>query len=324
MRKLEKIWMNGRLVDWDDAKVHVLSHVLHYGSSVFEGIRCYETEKGSAVLFLKEHLRRLYDSAKIYRTEIPFTQLELREAILETIRANGVSSCYIRPLVFRGEGALGVNPLKSNVDVAIAVWEWGSYLGDNAWEEGVDVCVSSWRRLAPNTIPTSAKAGGNYLNSQLIKMEALADGYAEGIALDINGYVAEGSGENIFLVRDGIIYTPLTAQSILPGITRRAVIELAREQGIEVKETLISRESLYVADEVFMTGTAAEITPIRSIDRYKIGTGERGEITKLLQARYYDIIKRGNDTRGWLTFVEPALATEASSALSKLPTHHRL
>lgn len=311
MRKLEKIWLNGRLVDWDDAKVHVLSHVLHYGSSVFEGIRCYDTEKGSAVLFLKEHLRRLYDSAKIYRTEIPFTQLELREAILETIRANGVSACYVRPLVFRGEGALGVNPLKSSVDVAIAVWEWGSYLGDNAWEEGVDVCVSSWRRLAPNTIPAGAKAGGNYLNSQLIKMEALVDGYAEGIALDINGYVAEGSGENIFLVRDGVIYTPLTAQSILPGITRHAVIELAREQGIEVRETLITRESLYVADEVFMTGTAAEITPIRSIDRYKIGTGERGEITKLLQEQYYDVIKRGNDPRGWLTFVEPALSAES-------------
>ncbi|MFN3385499.1 MAG: branched-chain amino acid transaminase [Candidatus Thermochlorobacter sp.] len=310
MQKQEKIWMNGRLVNWDEAKIHILSHVIHYGSSMFEGIRCYETDKGSAVLFLKEHVRRLYDSAKIYRTEIPFTQLELREAILETIRANHLASCYIRPLVFRGEGALGVNPLKSSVDVAIVVWEWGNYLGDDAWEKGVDVCVASWRRIAPNTIPAGAKAGGNYLNSQLIKMEALADGYAEGIALDMNGYVAEGSGENLFLVRDGVIYTPMTAQSILPGITRRAVIELAKEQGLEVKETLISRESLYIADEVFMTGTAAEITPVRSIDRYKIGTGERGEITKLLQDKYYDVIKHGNDPRGWLTFVEPVSLSE--------------
>ncbi len=310
MQKLAKIWMNGCLVDWDDAKIHILSHVIHYGSSMFEGIRCYNTDKGPAILFLKEHVRRLYDSAKIYRTDIPFTQLELREAILETVRANRLTSCYIRPLVFRGEGALGVNPLKSQVDVAIAVWEWGNYLGDSAWENGVDVCVASWRRIAPNTIPSGAKAGGNYLNSQLIKMEALADGYAEGIALDMNGYVAEGSGENIFLVRDGVIYTPMTAQSILPGITRRAVIELAKEQGIEVKETLISRESLYIADEVFMTGTAAEITPVRSIDRYKIGTGERGDITKLLQSKYYDIIKHGNNSRGWLTFVDPAPVSE--------------
>jgi branched-chain amino acid aminotransferase len=298
-----KIWMNGRLIKWEDAKIHVLSHVVHYGSSVFEGVRCYRTEKGSAILFLKEHMRRLYDSAKIHRMEIPFTQLELREAVLETVMASGLEACYIRPIVFRGEGALGVNPLKSRVDVAIAVWEWGSYLGEEAIEKGVDMRIASWRRIAPNTIPSSAKAGGNYLNSSLIKMEAVLDGYSEGIALDMNGYVAEGSGENIFLVRDEIIYTPMTAQSLLPGITRGAVIKLAKSLGYEVRETLISRESLYIADEVFATGTAAEITPVRSIDKYKIGTGERGEVTKALQDAYFDIIRNGNDKHGWLTFL---------------------
>ncbi len=317
MRKLEKIWMNGRLIDWDDAKIHILSHVIHYGSSMFEGIRCYETKRGSAVLFLKEHIRRLYDSAKIYRAEIPFTQLELRDAVIQTIQANHLASCYIRPLVFRGEGALGVNPLKSNVDVAIAVWEWGSYLGEGSLEAGVDVRVSSWRRIAPNTIPAGAKAGGNYLNSQLIKMEALSDGYVEGIALDMNGYVAEGSGENIFVVRDGIIYTPMSAQSLLPGITRAAVIRLAHALGYEVKETLLSRESLYIADEVFMTGTAAELTPVRSIDKYKIGTGERGDITKALQDAYFDVIRNGNDRFGWLTFVDPISVLQPLEELSE-------
>lgn len=298
-----KIWMNGRLTKWEDAKIHVLSHVVHYGSSVFEGVRCYRTKKGSAILFLKEHVRRLYDSAKIHRMEIPFTQLELREAIVETVVASGLEACYIRPIAFRGEGALGVNPLKSKVEVAIAVWEWGSYLGDDAIEKGVEMRVASWRRIAPNTIPASAKAGGNYLNSSLIKMEAVLDGYAEGIALDMNGLVAEGSGENVFLVRDGVIYTPMTAQSLLPGITRNAVIALAKSLGYEVRETLINRESLYLADEVFVTGTAAEITPARAIDHYKIGTGERGEITKALQDAFYDIVKNGNDKFGWLTFL---------------------
>ncbi len=317
MRKLEKIWMNGRLVNWDDAKIHILSHVIHYGSSMFEGIRCYETKRGSAVLFLKEHIRRLYDSAKIYRAEIPFTQLELRDAVIKTIQANHLASCYIRPLVFRGEGALGVNPLKSDVDVAVAVWEWGSYLGEGSLEAGVDVRVSSWRRIAPNTIPAGAKAGGNYLNSQLIKMEALSDGYVEGIALDMNGYVAEGSGENIFVIRDGIIYTPMSAQSLLPGITRAAVIRLANALGYEVKETLLSRESLYIADEVFMTGTAAELTPVRSIDKYKIGTGERGDITKALQDAYFDVIRDGNDRFGWLTFIEPVGVFQALEEFSE-------
>jgi branched-chain amino acid aminotransferase len=300
----KKIWMNGKLIPFEDAKIHILSHVIHYGSSVFEGIRCYETKKGSAVLFLKEHVRRLYDSAKIHRMEIPFTHLEIREAMLETIAASGLKACYIRPLVFRGEGALGVNPLKSKVNVAVAVWEWGSYLGEGALEKGVDMRVSSWRRIAPNTIPAGAKAGGNYLNSSLIKMEAVLDEYAEGIALDVNGYVSEGSGENVFLVRDNIIYTPMSAQSILSGITRGAIITLAKKLGYEVRETLISRESLYIADEVFCTGTAAEITPVRSIDQYKVGSGERGEITAKLQAAYFDVVRNGNDPFGWLTFLE--------------------
>lgn len=295
--------MNGRLIKWEDAKIHILSHVVHYGSSVFEGIRCYHTQKGSAVLFLREHVRRLYDSAKIYRMEISFTQMDICKAILETVAASGLQACYIRPLAFRGEGALGVNPLTSKVEVVIAVWEWGNYLGEEALEKGVDMRIASWRRIAPNTIPSSAKAGGNYLNSSLIKMEAVLDGYSEGIALDMNGYVSEGSGENIFVVRDEVIYTPMAAQSLLPGITRGAVIKLAKSLGYEVRETLISRESLYIADEVFATGTAAEITPVRSIDNYKIGTGERGSVTKALQEAYFDIIRNGNDKYGWLTFL---------------------
>ncbi|NTV68345.1 MAG: branched-chain amino acid transaminase, partial [Chlorobaculum sp.] len=220
MIKSEKIWMNGELIDWNDAKIHIMSHVIHYGSSTFEGIRCYETPKGSAILFLDEHIRRLRDSSKIYRIEIPYSETELKEACIATIRANGHKACYIRPLVYRGPGALGVNPHLAAIEVAIATWEWGSYLGEDVLENGVDVRVSSWNRLAPNTMPSLAKAGGNYLNSQLIKMEALMDGYAEGLTLDVNGYVAEGSGENIFVVRDKVLYTPMAAQSILPGFTR--------------------------------------------------------------------------------------------------------
>ncbi|NTV45723.1 MAG: branched-chain amino acid transaminase [Chlorobiales bacterium] len=304
MRKPDKVWMNGQLVAWEDAKIHILSHVVHYGSSMFEGIRCYDTEKGSAVLFLKEHMRRLYDSAKIYRVEIPYSLQELCDATLEVIEANQHTACYIRPIVYRGEGAFGVNPFGSKVDVAIATWEWGSYLGEDVIEKGVDVCVSSWNRPAPNTMPTAAKAGGNYLNSQLIKMEAVLDGYAEGIALDYNGYVSEGSGENLFVIRDGVIYTPMNGQSILPGITRGAVIHIAKQLGIPVIETMINREVLYIADEVFMTGTAAEITPVRSIDKYTIGTGKPGEITRKLHERYFDVVKKGNDPFGWLSFVK--------------------
>jgi len=303
MSTSEKIWMNGELLDWQNAKIHILSHVVHYGSSTFEGIRCYDTEKGSAILFLDEHVKRLYQSSKIYRIEIPYSEQELKEAIIATIKANGHKACYIRPLVIRGQGALGVNPSMAAIEVAIATWEWGSYLGEEVLETGVDVRVASWARLAPNTMPTWAKAGGNYLNSQLIKMEALMDNYAEGIGLDVNGYVAEGSGENIFVIRDGIIYTPMTGQSILPGISRNAVITLARKFGYQVQETLIPREALYIADEVFMTGTAAEITPVRSIDKYPVGDEKRGPITEKLQSAYLDVVRTGNDPENWLTFI---------------------
>ncbi|TLU88356.1 MAG: branched-chain amino acid transaminase [Chlorobium sp.] len=303
MNKSAKIWMNGELVDWNDAKIHVLSHAVHYGSTTFEGIRCYETMKGSALLFLDDHIRRLRDSSKIYRIEIPFSEKELKDAVISTIHANSHKSCYVRPIVYRGLGAFGVNPHRASIEVAIATWEWGSYLGEDVLETGVDVRVSSWYRPAPNTMPSWAKAGGNYLNSQLIKMEALADDYAEGIALDINGYVAEGSGENIFVIRDGIIYTPMTAQSILPGITRNAVIHIARELGYQIQETLIPREALYVADEVFLTGTAAEITPVRSIDKYPVGNEKRGPITEALQHNYLKIVKTGDDPYNWLTFI---------------------
>ena len=303
MNKSEKNWMNGELVDWNDAKIHILSHVIHYGSSTFEGIRCYETAKGPAVLFLDEHIKRLYDSSKIYRIEIPYSTQELKEAVLDTIMANKHNSCYIRPLVYRGQGALGVNPHLAAIEVAIATWEWGSYLGEDVLETGVDVRVSSWNRLAPNTLPTWAKAGGNYLNSQLIKMEAIMDNYAEGIGLDVNGYVSEGSGENIFIVRDGLIYTPMSGQSVLAGLTRQAVIHIAKELGYEVHETMIPREALYIADEVFLTGTAAEITPVRSIDKYPIGNEIRGPVTETLQSHYLKIIQTGEDPYNWLTFI---------------------
>lgn len=303
MIKSEKIWMNGELIDWNDAKIHIMSHVIHYGSSTFEGIRCYETPKGSAILFLDEHIRRLKDSSKIYRIEIPYSETELKDACIATIKANGHKTCYIRPLVYRGPGALGVNPHLAAIEVAIATWEWGTYLGEDVLETGVDVRVSSWNRLAPNTMPSMAKAGGNYLNSQLIKMEALMDGYAEGLTLDVNGYVAEGSGENIFVIRDKVIYTPMAAQSILPGFTRGAVMHIAKELGYEVRETLISREALYIADEIFLTGTAAEITPVRSVDKYPIGEEKRGPITEAIQHEYLKIVHTGEDPYNWLTFI---------------------
>ncbi|HUF07867.1 MAG TPA: branched-chain amino acid transaminase [Rhodothermales bacterium] len=298
-----QIWFNGRLIPFEEASVHVLSHVLHYGSSVFEGIRCYETEQGSGIFRLHEHMRRLYDSGKIYRMDVPYTQEELENAILETIQESGLRSCYIRPVIFRGQGSLGVNPLKSSVEVFIAVWEWGSYLGPDALENGVEVQVSSWRRMAPNTFPAMAKAGGNYLNAGLVKMDAVLNGFSEGIMLSVDGYVAEGSGENLFLVRDGRIYTAPTALSILPGITRDSIITIARDRGYEVVERSIPREALIIADELFFTGTAAEITPIRSVDHYTIGSGSRGPITKELQDAFFDVVKAGNDPYGWLTEV---------------------
>ncbi len=295
--------MNGKLVKWDDAKIHILSHVVHYGSGWFEGIRCYNTKKGSAIFRLEAHIRRLYDSAKIYRSDIPYDKADLEKAIIETIHANNLKACYIRPLVYRGYGEVGVNPTGCPVDVAIAVWEWGAYLGDAALENGIDVCVASWQRSAPNTFATMAKSSGNYLNSQLIKLEAIAGGYVEGIALDYSGNVSEGSGENIFLVRDKTVFTPTLASAILPGVTRSAIITLAKELGYAVVEMQIPREMLYTVEECFFTGTAAEITPIRSVDKIVVGQGKPGPITKELQKVFFDIVRNGNDKYRWLTFV---------------------
>lgn len=305
MAKANKIWKNGKLINWDDANIHVMTHALHYGTSVFEGIRCYKTARGSEVFHLHKHVERLYNSARIYRMDIPFSQDEFCEAILETIRANELEHCYIRPIVFRGSGPMGVNPLNNSVESYIAVWEWGKYLGDEAIEQGVDVCTSSWQRSAPNTIPTMAKAGGNYLNSILVKMEALLNGYSEGIALDSNGYVSEGSGENIFVIKDSVIWTTPVAAAILPGITRGCVIRIAEEQGYRVREEFIPREMLYISDEAFLTGTAAELTPLRSIDKIQIGLGKRGPVTEKLQSAFFDYVEgRTEDRWNWMTRVD--------------------
>ncbi|MDX1420454.1 MAG: branched-chain amino acid transaminase [Rubricoccaceae bacterium] len=309
-----KIWFNGELVAHEDATIHVLSHVVHYGSSVFEGIRCYDTAKGPAIFRLSEHMRRLVDSAKVHRMEIPYSLDALDEAAVETVAESGLDACYLRPVVFRGYGRMGVNPLHNPVETVIAVWEWGNYLGEEALEEGVDVEVSSWQRNAPNTTPGLAKAGGNYLSSSLIKMDAVKKGFAEGIALTTDGFLSEGSGENLFLVRDGVLYTTPTAYSILPGITRDAVITLARERGYRVEERVMPREALYLADELFFTGTAAEITPIRSVDHYRIGAGRRGPITAELQEAFFDIVKGGEDAHSWLTFLPKREAQDANGA----------
>jgi len=308
----EKIWHNGRFIAWDEARIHVLSHVVSYGTSVFEGIRCYETPSGPAIFRLREHIRRMLDSAKIYRMEIPYSLEELAEAMVELVRINKMRSCYIRPIALRGYGEMGVYSLKNPVEVFVACWEWGKYLGEEALAQGVDVCVSSWNRMAPNTLPALAKAGANYMNSQLIKMEAVANGYAEGIALDVSGYVSEGSGENIYVVRDGKIYTPPLGASVLPGITRATVIQLAEDLGIPLIETLVPREMLYIADEVFFSGTAAEITPIRSIDKIVIGQGRRGPVAEKLQHEFFAIIEgRKPDRHGWLTPVPVAEPSQA-------------
>ncbi len=299
---VKKVWMNGRLVDFADAKIHAFAHVFHYGSAMFEGARVYKTRRGPAAFRLDEHIKRLYDSCRVYRMEIPYTREEFQSAIFETVRANGFEDCYIRPLVYRGMGALGVNPFKSSIDVLIAVWRWGQYLGEDAIESGVDVCVSSWNRMAPNTFPAMAKATGNYLNSQLIKMEAITNGYTEGIALDNAGRISEGSGENIFLVYGGKILTPPLSGTILPGITRDSVITLARDAGFTVAEQQVAREMLYLADEVFFTGTAVEITPIRSVDRIPVGAGSRGPVTHRLQKDFFALLKgEAEDRYGWLT-----------------------
>lgn len=304
MQKAGKIWFNGEFVNWEDAKIHVLSHALHYGTSFFEGARCYKTVKGPACFRLKDHIKRLFDSMKIYRTEPDYTIEEIIEAVLATIRENKLEECYIRPIVFRGYGELGVNPAHCPLDTVIAVWGWGAYLGAEALEKGVNVCVSSWNRLAPNTMPNMAKVGGNYMNSQLIKVDALANGYDEGIGLDFNGMISEASGENIFIVRNGSIYTTPVGSSILNGITRNSIITLAKEMNIEIIEQQLPREMLYIADEVFFTGTAAEVTPVASIDKVKIGDGVRGPITEHLQKAFFNIVSgEVEDRYGWLLFV---------------------
>jgi branched-chain amino acid aminotransferase len=304
VKAVEKIWMNGKMINWDDAKIHVLSHVIHYGSSFFEGIRCYKTKRGAAIFRLDEHVKRLIFSAKVFRADIPYSYEEICEAIIDTIRVNNLEACYIRPIAFRGYDDLNVNPLNNPVELCIAAYEWGSYLGKGAIESGIDVCVSSWRRSMPDSLPTMAKIGGAYMNSQLVKIEAITNGFSEGIALDANGHISEGSGENIFLVHDNVIYTPGISNSILAGVTRKTVIRLAKDIGLEVKEGNIMREMLYIADELFFTGTAAEITPIRSVDKTIVGDGTPGKITRELQNAFFDIVRNGNDKYNWLTFID--------------------
>jgi branched-chain amino acid aminotransferase len=310
------IWMNGSLVNWADATIHIASHVIHYGSGIFEGARCYDTPKGPACFRLDVHTTRLYNSAKIYRMPIPIEPAAMNQAIVDTILANGFKACYIRPLVYRGYGELGVSPHKCPVDVAILCWEWGAYLGPEALEKGVDVRVSSWTRAAPNTFPTMAKSSANYASSGLIKMEAQTDGYAEGIALDVNGHVSEGSAQNIFMVRGGVLYTPPLHASVLPGITRDSIIVIARDLGYEVREEPIPREALYIADELFFVGTAAEVSPIRSVDKITVGTGTCGPITRTLQQRFFQVINGEiPDSHGWLLYLNsPASAAEKTNS----------
>jgi len=311
LQTTNNIWHNGNLIPWDKAQIHVMSHVVHYGSSVFEGIRCYAQPNGAGVFRLQEHMARLLDSAKIYRMPLPYTADQLCSAVVDVVEANGVAPCYIRPIAFRGYGEIGVNPLKSPVEVYIANFPWGKYVPGN---EGADVCISSWNRLAPNTMPSLAKAGANYMNSQLIRMEAEINGYSEGIALDVNGYLSEGSGENLFIVRGGVLYTTPLANSVLSGITRASVITLARQLGIEVVEQALPREMLYIADEAFFTGTAAEVTHLRSVDRILVGDGTMGPITTALHEEFFAVVNGLKpDRHNWLTPVKVRVA-EAVSA----------
>lgn len=299
-----KIWIDGKMVNWEDAQIHVLSHVVHYGTSIFEGIRAYNNDNGTCVFRLKEHVKRLFDSAKIYKIDIPFTQEDIEEAIKETIKINDLKSCYIRPVVFRGYGELGVTPLVCPVNSVIAAWQWGSYLGEEGMAKGVNIGVSSWRKPAPNTFPALAKCGANYMNSQLAKLEAIDNGFDEAIMLDYAGNVSEGSGENIFLVEDNILYTPSLSSSNLKGITRDSIMKVARDLGHDVVEETISRERLYLADEVFFTGTAAEVTPIRSIDHRLVGEGKRGPICEKIQKTFFDIVEaKIEDKYGWLSYI---------------------
>ncbi|HEX9164942.1 MAG TPA: branched-chain amino acid transaminase [Gemmatimonadales bacterium] len=300
----EWIWHDGAFVRWEDAQVHVLAHSMQFGSSAFEGVRCYSTPQGPAIFRLEDHLRRLIASCRIYRTEVPYSLEELVAACCDLVERNGLHACYIRPMVLRGYGAAGMVPFASPVEVYLPCWPWGAYLGDGALENGVDACVSSWNRVAPNTIPAGAKIAGNYLSGQLVKMEALANGFAEGISLTTDGMIGEGSGQNIFLVRDGTLYTPPINGTILPGITRDSIVTLAQDVGIPVREVSLPRDMLYVADEVFFSGTAAEITPVRSVDRIAVGTGKVGLITRQLQQRFLDVANgRVEDVHGWLTHV---------------------
>lgn len=299
-----KIWMNGRFKNWEDCNIHIMSHVVHYGSCVFEGIRCYKSKDNSVIFRVKEHMQRLLDSAKVYRMEPNMSVKDLCDVCVALVAENKMEECYIRPIIYRGFGAFGLVPKDSPIEVAFACWSWGAYLGKEALEQGIDVKISTWTRFAPNTLPAMAKAGGNYLNSQLIKMEALMDGYQEGIALDTGGLLSEGSGENLFLVKNGTLVTPSSSCSVLQGITRHSIITLAKEMGIPVKVQRIPREAVYLADELFFTGTAAEITPIRSVDKIKIGEGRRGPVTQKLQEAFFKIIGgEAPDKFSWLTKV---------------------
>jgi branched-chain amino acid aminotransferase len=305
----EQVWHNGKFIPWSEATIHVASHVVSYASCLFEGIRCYETPQGPAILRLQEHTDRLVNSSKIYRMELEYTRQQLAQAMVELVQINKAKHCYIRPVAFRGYGEVGVNPLNNPIEIYLLAWKWGKYLGDEALKQGVDVCVSSWHRMAPNTLPPMAKAAANYMNAQLVKMEAITNGYVEGIALDPAGHVSEGSGENIFVVREGKILTPPLGSSVLPGITRDSIITLAGEFGIPVIEQVLAREMLYIADEVFFTGTAAEITPIRSIDRIVVGKGQPGPITRKLQERFLGIVAgKAEDKYGWLTLCNQPVA----------------
>ncbi len=321
MQIAPKVWHNGKLIDWNDARVHVMTHAIHYGSSVFEGIRAYETKRGPAVFRLTEHMQRLLNSAKIYRMEIKYTRAELCQAAVELVRDSGMEHCYIRPIVFRGldeeKPSFGVNPFPNPIEYYIGAWDWGKYLGEEALESGVDVCVSSWTRITSNSLPSMAKAGANYMNSQLIKMEAILGGFSEGIALDDRGFVSEGSGENLFLVNNGRLITPPLGAAILPGITRDSIIQIAKELGIEVEETTIQRAALYLCDELFFTGTAAEVTPIRSVDHITVGEGKRGEITKKLQEEFFKVIRGERpapNNAPWLTYVRDSAEKKTASS----------
>jgi branched-chain amino acid aminotransferase len=309
IQKTEKIWRNGQWINWDDATLHVISHVVSYGSAVFEGIRCYDTRQGPAIFRLREHMQRLVNSARIYRMELPYSVDDFCNIATELVRVNKLNACYVKPIVLRGYGEAGVNPLSSPIDVYMACWAWGAYLGADALSKGVDVGVSSWTRIAPNTLPAMSKAAANYMNSQLIRMEASFNGYSEGIALDDSGYLSEGSGMNLFLVINGTLLTPPLSSSILPGITRDAIIALAQDLGIPVREQVLPRESLYVADEVFFVGTAVEVTPIRSVDHIQVGKGVAGPITRKIQEEFFALTSgKKADTHNWLTPVNAPVA----------------